>query len=787
VLTINISLFTLMFRDFQSAIRALRAWRWGALLAILTLAIGIGTTTALYALLRVALADSSVDIEEVGQVVRIYGENPASDKRRSPVRLDDFEAIQSSALRSFEALAAYEGVQMSVGGATEDDTVAVMRVSPHFFQVTRARAVEGRLLAGADHTNGSLVAVVSEVTWRRRFAGRRIEDAPSIRLNGRDHRVIGVLPASFSFPMIGISADVWIPLVHGNAQDETFVSVISRLAPGAEWASAAGALATLAPPNQPEAGWRWGGVPVQQDVRARTGGSTVLVFMPAVVVLIIGCVNVACMLLGRGIRRDNELSVRLALGASRGAIFRQLFIENTILGAAAGIVGTALAFGALDLVVRTVIRLKPELAAKLSGDFALLPIGLVASLVACVLFGLVPAFRLSRRDLTSFLKGGASAPRVRVAGYGGRDLIVFVELALASVLVVITAMSLAVFSVLQETTIGFAADELLSVRLRGRDAAAAAERVRAVRDVRGISVASDIPSGGAVGRASAVGGVSGPVSIIAAGEGFFATVGLPIVRGRSFLPDETRDAAVAIVAETTARRLWPDEDPLGREIDVDERGGSRRLVVVGVARDGIKMAMAGRERANLYRPLSAPIDSDVTLFVRSPRAKAIARDVSAAIKSGEEGSTQVRYLGDSARVPAEGIGIVRLFAGFALIALLLAASGIFAIVSQSVAQRTAEFGVRLALGATPWRVLGTVLARESKLLVAALGTGTLGTVAMTRSSGFDDAAFIVAVSTSRPEWGVALIGLCGVVAGFACLLATYRIVKLDPSVVLRRP
>jgi len=775
-----------MFRDFRSAIRALRAWRWGAILAILTLAIGIGTTTALYALLRVALADSAVEMEEVGRVVRIYGENPASNKRRSPVRLDDFEAAVSSALHSFEALAAYEAVEMSIGGATAGDTVKVMRVSPRFFQVTRARAAEGRLLAGGDHPNGAPVAVVSEVTWRRRFAGRRIEDAPSIRLNGRDHSVIGVLPGSFSFPMIGISADVWIPLAQRNAKDLTLVSVISRLAPGVEWASAAGELATLAPPNRPEAGWRWGGVPVQQDVRARTGGSTVLMFMPAVVVLIIGCVNVACMLLARGIRRDSELSVRQALGASRGAILRQLLIENTILGAAAGIVGTALAFGALDLVVRTVIRLKPELAAKLSGDFGLLPIGLVASVVACVLFGLVPALRLSRRDLTSFLRGGASAPRVRVAGYGSRDLVVFVELALASVLVVITAISFSVFSVLQETTIGFAADELLAVRLPGRDAAAAAERVRAVRDVRDISIASDIPGEGAAGVASAVGGVAGPVSIIAAGDRFFATTGLPVVRGRSFLPDETGSAAVAIVAETTARKFWPNENPLGREIEVNERGGSRRLVVVGVARDGITMAIKGRERASLYRPLNAPVDSDVMLFVRSPRAKAIARDVSAAIGTREELSSQIRFLGDSAHVPAEGIGIVRLFGGFALIALLLAGSGIFAIVSQSVAQRTAEFGVRLALGATPWRVLGAVLARESKLLVAALATGALGTVAMTRSSGFDDAAFIVAVTRSRPEWAVALIGLCGAVAGFACLLATYRIVKLDPSVVLRR-
>ncbi len=778
--------FTVMLRDLRSALRALRAWRWGALLAVLTLAAGIGTTTAFYALLRVALADSAVAMEDVGRVVRVYGENPATGRRRAPVGLGDFEAAGSSGLRSFEALAAYEAVEMSAGGAAGGDPVKVMRVSPRFFQVTRARAVEGHLPTAADHASRAPVAVVSEDTWRRRFAGRRIEDAPSIRLHDRDHRVIGVLPSSFSFPMIGISGDMWIPLAPRDTKDARLVSVIARLAPGVEWASAAGEIATVAPPNAPEAGWRWGGVPVQQDVRARAGGSTALMFMPAVVVLIIGCVNVACMLLERGIRRDSELSVRLALGASRGAIFRQLFIENAVLAVAAGLVGTALAFAALGLVVRTVTRLKPELAAQLSGDLGLLPIGLAASVVACVLFGLVPALRLSRRDLTSFLRGGASAPRVRVAGYGGRDAIVFVELALASVLVVMTALSFAVFSVLQETTVGFAADELLAVRLQVADAAAAAERVRAVEDVRGVATASDIPGEGAVGMAAAVGGLTGPVVVIAAGERFFATAGLPIIRGRSFLTGETRGAAVAIVAETTARRLWPGEDPLGRAIDLNERGRSRRLVVVGVARDGVTMAIAGRERANLYRPLDAAFDSTVILFVRSPRARAIARDVSAAVGPRDEGTPQIRFLGDGVHVPAEGIGLVRLFGAFALVALLLAGSGIFAIVSQSVAQRTTEFGVRLALGATPWRVLRTVLAREAKLLVAALATGVAGTVAMTRSSGFDDAAFVVAVSTSRPGWGVALVGVCGAVAGLACLLATYRIVKLDPSVVLRR-
>lgn len=774
-----------MLRDLRIAVRALRTWRWGALLAVLTLAVGIGTTTALYALLRVALAENAVEIDEVERVVRIYGVNPALDTRRSPVTLGDFDVLQSR-VRSFEGVAAYQGVEMTVGSGAEDDVVKVMLVSARFFDVLRGRAKSGRLFTAADRSDAGPAAVVGELTWRRRFAGRRIDEAPAIRLNGREYTVIGVLPASFSYSMIGITADVWIPLPQSRS-DGAGVMVISRLAPGVSWASAAAELDALAPPNQPEAGWRWGGIPVERDVRARTGGATAFIFLPAAVVLVIGCVNVACLLLARGIRRDTELSVRMALGAGRGAIFRQLLLENVLLGAAGGVIGTALGFAGLDVVVRALIQWKPELAASLSGDLGLLPIAATSSLLACVLFGVAPAVRLSRRDVASSLKGSAPAARVRVVGYGARDLVVFVELTLASVLVAIMAMSFAIFSVVQDMQIGFAADELVEARIPARAAAAAAERVRAIGGVTRVAISSSGPGGGAKALASTAGRGATAISILEAGEGFFETAGLTIVRGRSFVPEETSGAAVAIVDETTATTFWPDEDAIGRELDVTVRGRSARLVVIGVARDALRIALPRPQPGRVYRPLQLAAHEQVTLLARSPRPREAARHVAAAVRPREAIAVpSVRVLADTTRDVGAGARILRLFGGFALIALLLAASGIFAVVSQSVTQRTPEFGVRLALGATPWRVLGTVLGRELKLIAAALATGTIGTIAMTRSSGFDDAAMIVAVNMSRPEWGIALIGLCGAVAGLACLLATYRIVKLDPSVVLRR-
>ncbi len=774
-----------MLRDVRIAVRALRTWRWGAVLAVLTLAVGIGTMIALSALLRVALSGSAVAIDEVDRVVRLYGVNPGLGIRRSSVTLDDFDAL--SAARSFEAMGAYHDVEMAVGAGTEPDLVSAMLVSPRLFDVLHGRAVEGRLFTPADFAQEATTAVLSETTWRRRFAGRRIAEAPSLRLNGREHTVIGVLPASFSYSMIGLTADVWIPLSRRTGEGAR-VMVISRLAPGVPWSSASGELAGLAAPNQPETGWRWGGIPVQQDARARTGGATAWIFLPGAVVLIIGCVNVACMLLARGMRRETELSVRMALGAGRSAIFRQLVIENILLGAAAGIIGTALGFAALDLVAQTLIETKPEVSAVLSGDLGLLAIALMSSVVACLLFGVVPAFRLSRRDVASALKGSAPVARVRVVGYGARDLVVFVELALASVLIVMTALSFTVFSVLQDTRLAFAANELLDVRIPAREAAGAAERVSAVGGVTHVALSSSGPGGGgAAALASTPGRAATAVSIVEAGSGFFQAIDLAVVRGRHFLPDETADAAVTIVSEEVASTLWPEENPLGQPLDIAVRGRSTRLVVIGVARDAIRTALPRAQPGEVYTPLDLAAHAEITLVLRSPRAKQVARQVAAAVRPpGAVAPVRVRVYADTAREIAGRVRILRLFGAFALIALLLAGSGIFAVVSQSVTQRTAEFGVRLALGATPWRVLRTVLTRELKLIGVALATGTLGTIAMTRSSGFDDAAMIVAVNMNRPEWGLVLVGLCGAAAFTACLLAAYRIVKLDPSVVLRR-
>ncbi len=788
-----------MLRDLRIAVRSLRSWRWGAAVAVITLALGIGTTTTVYALLRALMDDGTRRIDDVARVGRIYASSRAMNIERKPLTFAEFDTVLSRA-RSFEHVAAWTRSEMTVGRSDEEATVSVTRVSRTFFSVLRARPAVGRWFADADVDAAAPVALVSEAVWRQRFAGRSIAEAPPLILNGAEHRVIGAVPASLELGFIGIGGDVWLPLTATDVGAGTSVSLIARLKPEQTWTAAAGELLSLTPAASRAVGWDWRAIPVQEDSRYRTVASTAMTLVPALIVLIIGCVNVACMLLARGLERETELSVRAALGASRGTIFRQLLGESLVLASIAGIAGAAISTGLVRLVASSqFIASKPQLAARLSGDLALLPIGIGATSLACLLFGTVPAFRLSRRDVAASLKGVGAPSRVRIAGYGARDLVVFVELGLAVMLIVVTAMWFSFFSTMQRVTISFAANEVITVPVASQDLEAVRERVSALPGVTSVAATSLPPGAEASSRGARVtaqNGRAATIGIVGITAPFFAATGLPIVRGRGFDRSEaSANSPVAVISESAARSLWPDGEALGKQLDVSDENGATRVTVIGVSRDALEYAGLGRHaggyvqstwatRRTIYRPLDTALHREPLLLVRAPDAHDVIRLVAAAARtSAATPSPRAVVIGDQiGRVPGEAIGLIRLFGGFAVIALLLAGTGIFGVISQSVVQRTNEFGVRMALGATRGRVLRMVLTREGKLIAAALAVGSVGTVAATRALF----AELVWISAMNPGWPVALIGLAGFVAAVGCGLATYRIVKFDPWTVLRR-
>jgi predicted permease len=774
-----------MFAEFRFAARALSRWRVGALAAMLTLSIGIGTTTVVYALTRVLVADFP-GVPDIDRLSRIYAASPALSVERAPVALSDVDSTLSH-FTSFAAIGAYQQETVTIGSGVAERNVTGGYATPAFFTAMGVSPVAGRLFTSADLDAGHPVAIVSDGLWRRDFAGGRL-NAATIVLDGVERAIVGVMPRTFSYSFVGVSADVWVPLVRTPAGASAAVTVFARLRPGVAWTAAASELG-----SRGRAPWTWRAIPIQDDVRRRATTGFAFTLGPALLLLLIGCVNVSCMLMARGIERDAEFSVRRALGATRLHIVRQLFTENALLAAGGGAIGCGLAVAILRVVSSALAAEQPILAEHVAAGFDLLPLALVATMASCVLFGTLPAVRLSRRDIAAALNGVPATYRVHIAGYGARDLVVFFEMGSAVCLVIFAAMIFTLFGELRGATPLFPAEHVVSVDVRSADVRTVREQVLAVPGVTGVTIASGMPGATIVrSRAAKIetdSGAAALVSRIPADASLFDTLGVPVLRGRSFARTEVGAATgVVVLSESAARAIAPNGDALGMRVRISERT-TATAIVIGVSGDVMNygaLSRAGLVPPEVYVPYVPPTAGDAVLLVRVPGDPHV---VIHAIASAARGPSDVRrpqprVVSESLEFRDAGAGgvLMSMFQMFSLVALLLAASGVFGVISQSVAQRTQEFGIRMALGAAPRRVFAMVLAREGKLIVAALATGAAITVGLTYSLF----AELTPLSIVRPLLWCEVTALCGGLAALALFLATRRILRLAPIVALRR-
>jgi predicted permease len=771
-----------MFGQLRSATRGLLRWRGGLVVAVLTLAIGIGTTTGLYALARVLLADLP-GVPELDRVARVYVSSPALGVERGRVALGEFDAILSRAA-SFRAIGAYADEDAVVGSGPEARPAIAGYASPAFFTVMGVAPATGRVFTTAD-LSGPPVVVISQALWRRHFPDGRLTGATLV-VDGVERAVVGVMPVEFRYVFVGMSADLWIPLGRASREMPSIVGVYARLRDGVEWPAAQAELAALSRGRNP---WTWRAIPIVNDTRSRALAAYAGTLGPALLVLLIACVNVGCLLMARGVEREQELTVRRALGATRGRVIRLLLVESLVLALVSGAIGGALAVWILRVLASLVAAFQPSLAEAIAVDLRLLPAALAATGAACVLFGLVPALRLSKRDVAASLNGVPAAYRIQIAGYGARDVIVFAETAAAVGFVVWTAMLYTLFAQLNGIALTFPADRVVAMRVPSAAVMDVASRVAGVPGVSATAVSSGMLGGGTPERIETGGTRPGIVSRIPVGEHFFDTLGVPLVRGRRFDAAEVNGrAAVAVITESTARQLAPGRDPIGLRLKVANRG---EVLIVGVCRNPIGSGALtgidgmGQEMYVPYEP-SAVSREAVVLARLSGDAHAALNAIAAAAQTAP-GTPPARpvVLGDEFRERTGDRGalvVTRVLGSFALLTLLLAASGVFAVISQSVAQRRREFGIRLAIGATPSRVLWMVLARETRLVGAAVGTGVVFTALATRALFVQ----LTQVNAIVPSMWMGALLLSGGVAAFAVALATYRIVRLEPSVVLRR-
>lgn len=750
-----IELSTELRQDLGYALRQMAKAPLFTLIAILTLALGIGATTAIFSVAD-AVVLRPLPFSEPDRLMRLWETNPQTDSFSSsdPNFLDWRQAN-----RSFTDMAAIRYSTPSLIGDGEPVRLTAAAVTASLFPVLGARPAIGRtFLPEEDRPGGNTqVVVLSHRLWQSRFGADPGILGKSLRLEGQSYRVIGVMPAGFAFPDW---AELWIPLAPDASaeRDDKWLDVIARLKPGVTVEQARADLGSIArrlEERYPDSNRTWGVriVPFQEWLVGPQVTQTMLVLLGAVgLLLLMACVNVSNLLLARATLRGREMGVRSALGAGRARLIRQLLTESVLLAACGALAGLGVAHGAVRLLRAFGPAGVPRLD-EVSLDGRVLAFTLVTALVTGLLFGLVPALQASRTDLYALLQQGGRA--AIAAGRRLRDALVVGELAMAMMLLIGAGLMIGSFLRLQRADTGFDVDGVLTVQVELPAAeypderrhlffSEALARISSLPGVRAAGATNTAPFGNFQPNINFVvegREMRGPEDFQSADwrsvtPGFFRALGIPLRRGR-LLTEADRAGAqdVVVITQTMADRLWPGEDPIGRRIQWGGQDGGA-LTIVGVVGDIRDLDIAEDARQVLILPYQQIPWPQMTLVIKTagPQAglaAAIRREIRAV--DGDLPIPEVQPLRQSlSNAVAAPRFRMLLFGIFAAVALVLATVGVYGVMMFAVAQRTREIGVRLALGARPWSVVGLVLRRGLLLTLLGVGLGWAGAFGLTR-------------------------------------------------------
>jgi putative ABC transport system permease protein len=804
-----------MFPELRYALRGLLKTPRFSLTAILVLALGIGATTAMFSVVyHVCLRPLAYPKPEQLVFVQETSLRRGGMAPTAPATYDDWRKQQDV----FQSMAAAEMWGASMTGDGRPEEISGLRVSPSLLEVLRTSPMLGRGFTAEDERDDKVV-LLGYGLWQRRFGGDASAVGRPVTLNGASYRVIGVMPPDFRFPPFwAVKAELWVPLTFPpqRAHDRTGRSlrVFARLKDGVpiERANAAlGAIASRIEREHPDTNADRGAraVPLAEVVAGPVRQGLVALLAAVGFLLLIACANIANLLLGRASGRQKEISIRLALGAPRARIVRQLTVESVTLALIGGALGVGLAaflLAALQASIAESSRFTlPRIQeVGLGGTVLLFAFGV--SCATGVLFGLAPALQFSRPNLHGTLKeggrGNSQAGRTVL-----RSVLVAGEIAVSLMLLAGAGLMVRSFARLGAVDAGFDPRNVLSMRvvLTGSPHAAAdrrnafyreaIERVAAVSGVESASAINHLPLAGDIwtfrfdveGRP-----VESPAQAPSAAfrvvfPGYFHTMRIPILRGRDFTAhDDAKSAPAVIVNETLARRYWPNEDALGKRIRLDADGPW--FAVAGVVKDVEQSDWGGTRGAEFYFPAAqnpADIQRYVTIVARTAGdPAALAPTIQSAIGSLDRDLPIVDVL-TMQQVVDRAMWQPRfsttLLTGFAVLALILAAIGIYGVMSYDVARRTPEIGIRMALGARPVDVLASVLAQGAKLTAIGTAVGVAGALALT---GYLR-TMLYGVSPTDP---LALCGaavVLGAVAMVAAWLPARRATRVDPLTALR--
>jgi predicted permease len=800
--------------DLRYAFRTLRKSPRFTAIAVLSLALGLGANIAIFSFVNGALF-KTLPVERPSELVSLYHRPEKGGESFLSASYPEFEFYRDRST-SFDGMLAYIRVPMLIGSGAGAQRMGGELASPSYFSVLGVRPAVGRFFPPGE---SDAVAVISYGLWQSSFGGDPAVTGRRVHVGNGDFTIVGVAPREFR----GIVMDwteppsVWIPVTHAaeavpalSAIDvvhawgmESYL-VTGRLRPGVSVAQAAGEVAALSARLREEQNRRRDQVavlfPVQQARFWPGNRGGVVTFLGALlilvgVILLIACANLANLLLARASNRRREIAVRLAIGAGRWRIARQLLTESVLLSLMGGAAALAVAWWTSGLLGQFRQPFRIRLALDTSWDARIFVFAAGISILTGLLFGVAPVLQTWRADVNSSLKSSSN-----VAGRSRSwmpSVLIVLQVALSTVLLVGSGLFVRTLHNARAQDPTLQASNLVLARLEpltagysdARGAAYYRDVLRAVQAIPGVTRAAlvrIVPFGGMRGGTDVVvpGNPARQVDFNVVSPGYFQTVGLPVLRGREFAE---RDAAtappVAIVNELFAARFWPGEDPLGKQFALTRP--SRMVTVVGVARNGKFRNYRDELRPGFYLPSDQSYFGEMSLEVRTARsaallAGAVRREIQAVDPSVPLTDVQTMEARLDDALSQERL-TATLATGLGLLALVLAAIGIYGVLSFSVARRTREIGIRMALGARAGSVAWMVLRESLGLAAAGIAVGAAGAIALARLA----AALLFGVSATDPvALGLAALVLASVAAA-AALSPAWRASTLDPAATLR--
>jgi putative ABC transport system permease protein len=810
-----------LLQDIRYAVRKLLRAPGFTFIAVSTLALAVGATTAIFSIVNGVLLEP-LPFPDADRVVFVA--STKGDGQTNPMSGLDFIDYRDQS-KSFVGMAAYERLSMNAIRQSSDPVrLDAAQVGAPFFDLLRVRPLHGRTFApGEDAAGANRVAVLTEHLWRNQYGGDPRVVGQTIRLDGEAYTIVGVAPRALNFPA---GVEVYVPLVFQpymidpSNRGAHHLYAIGRVKDGVSVTVASAELATIAKRlavQYPESNTGFGGmaVPLQEQIVGKVDKPLYAMFGAVVLVLLIACANVANLLLVRASARESEMAVRTALGAARKRIVRQLITESLILSAAGAALGVALASWAVAGVVAFGPAGLPRLH-EVAIDRSVLAFTALVAVLTGILFGLVPALHAARSDLAQMLRAS-----VRGSSRGGshrtRSALVVAEMTLALVLLVGAGLLIHSFVRLVNVDPGFNPERVVAFNLSLPSSKYQYERqVRAfttelterlrqlpgTHDV-GITFGRPLSTSGLMRTTFEVSGwpPSTPSNryvsqVHMTSPGYFKAMAIPLVRGRLYTPAEDRlDAPpVIVVSETFARKYFPVEDAIGKHVtfgithDTAEAGRGAATVqgrIVGIVGDVKQQDLATPSYPAVYAPFNTWAIGFFTVLVRTDadaravqmRVKSVVREIDAELPIYNL-TTMTEAVSDSVSQPRF---YMVLLGGFAAIALLLAALGIYGVISYAASQRTRELGIRVALGATGQTIVRLVIGEGVRLAAVGVVLGILASLVLTRAL----ASLMFGVEKLDPVTLTAAPLALMAVALLGSYLPARRAAKVDPVIAMR--